>query len=93
MGNEQKYPVGTKVKFIFNNKDKNKLGVVVGTEKNLHLYGGNREGIRYLVYIPTSYYPAIKGRREVEYMWKCLGSQIEPVITIGQQLLFDFMND
>ena len=87
---KHKYPIGTKVKFIYPNKDKGKLGTIVGTDDRDFAYEGE---IRYLVVIPTTFYTYMIGIGKIEYTWRCLPSQIELVNKPNTQLLFEFMNE
>ena len=84
-----KYPIGTKVRFLFANEDKGKVGMVVGHSDKSVL-----DETRYLVIIPTtlSYYRGFT-RDGVEYTWRCLESQIEVAYDKNEQLLFSFMNE
>lgn len=68
------FKVGDKVKFIYNNSDKGKIGVVVGTEKSPY----DKGGVRYLVFIPTtcSFHSGRTKGNDI-YTWRCLPSQIQ----------------
>ena len=73
----KKYPIGTKIRFLYDNYDKGKWGTIVGISKGHPL----------VVISEASGGTAKYGG--IECNWKCLWEHIEP---IGhRQLLFDFM--
>jgi len=75
----KKYPIGTKIRFIYDNFDKGKIGTIVGIRDEYPL-----------VFLPTGSGSLVR-YKGIDYSWKCLWSHIEYV---GQrQLLFEFMYD
>lgn len=83
----KKYPVGTKIRFLYTGADTNKEGTIVGITYGLPD-----------IYVPTAdkhikdnYYPILPGG--IKYTWHCRWEEIEPLTLKGQQLLFDFMGD
>ena len=76
-----KYPVGTKVRFLYTAQDTGKIGTIVGF----------RSGGQPVIFLPTSKSIRRSLFKGVEFTWRCEWNQIEP---IGQQqLLFEFMNE
>lgn len=89
MADKLKYPIGAKVRFLYNNTDKGKLGTVVGIQDKTVL-----DKTRYLVFISTtSSYHYGYARDGVKFAWRCLESQIELAYGKNEQLMFSFMNE
>lgn len=82
MTNEEyrkKYPIGTRIRFLWPNKDTNKVG-------NLVAY---RDGDP-VIYLPDGecQHRTMDG---VPFTWMCSWKQIELAYTKNEQLLFEFM--
>ena len=80
----KKYPIGTPIKFLYEQRDYGKTGTIVGFQDN-----GNP-----IVFLPMAdrhlinkHYPKLSDG--TEFTWGCRWSEIEPLK--GVQLLFDFM--
>jgi len=81
----KKYPIGTKVSFVYPYEDTGKIGTIVG-------YYGNSP----IVYIPTAdkhikrhYHPTLDNG--TPFTWYCGWRDIEILAEKNQQLLFAFM--
>jgi len=79
----KKYPIGTKIKFIYDNCDKGKIGVIVG----IRTY----DGYPY-IHLSSGQLASSRCNGKV-YSYVCLWSHIEKYITKGEQLLFSFMSE
>ena len=82
---KQKYPIGTKIRFLYKGEDTNKVGVLVAIEMS-----------RPYIYLPTAdkhikrnHHPIL--RDGTKYTWGCGWNEIEPLKK--QQLMFSFMYD
>lgn len=82
MTHKLKYPIGAKIKLLYNNKDKNKVGIIVGI---------NKDGYP-LILIPSTSYEDIT-RNGITFSWQCVWEQIELAYTKNEQLLFKFMSE
>jgi len=82
--NDKKYPIGTKIRFLYKEADTNKIGTIVAISSwgnpviflptaEKHISGGN--------------YPKL--RNGTKYSWKCTWYEIEKVAEKNQQLYFD----
>lgn len=85
----KKYPVGTKIRFLYKYEDTGKEGVIIALN-----YSGNP-----VIFIPTAkkhikndYYPTWNDTGKV-YSWACGWHHIERIAQVGEQLLFDFMKE
>lgn len=75
----KKYPIGTKIRFLWKVDDTGKFGTIVGFHR-----GGDP-----VIFLPTSENVRQGYFNGSKFTWKCKWHEIEP---IGQQqLLFDFM--
>ena len=81
----KKYPIGTRIRFLYNNEDEGKTGVITDVcESSLTIYLPTAEK-----HIKRGYYPTdCKGNK---MSWYCTWNQIEVIPQVGQQLLFSFM--
>lgn len=81
MAIEQKYSVGTKIKFIYPYADTDKTGLIVGyLPENI------------LVFLPDGSREP-KTKYGVTYTWICRWKDLEILAQPGEQLLFEFMNE
>lgn len=81
----EKYPIGTKVKFINPNLDTGKIGKIVG-------YLNDRPTVylpRAYKHVMQNYHPTLPGN--IKFTWHCSWREIEILSQKGQQLVFDFM--
>lgn len=77
----KKYPIGTKIRFIYNNYDRGKTGTIVGLRKH--------DGCPY-IYLPSGQLASSRCNGKV-YSYVCLWGHIERHVEIGEQLLFEFV--
>ena len=81
----KKYPIGTRIRFLYDNEDKGKIGVITdANEVSVTIYLPTAEKHIERGYCPTDH----KGNK---MSWYCDWNQIEVIPQVGQQLLFSFM--
>lgn len=80
MTNKQKYPIGTKIRFLWKVQDTGKVGTIVSLD-----YGDTP-----IIYLPDGR-KIHKLRDGTPYTWRCQWHEIELVAQKNEQLLFDFM--
>ena len=80
----KKYPIRTKIKFLYRYQDTNKIGIIVGF----------RSDNRPIIFLPTArkhiednHYPTLSNG--TKFTWKCNWDEVEPIGE--QQLEFSFM--
>jgi len=81
----KKYPIGTKVRFVFPYEDTDKIGIIVG-------YHGSNP----IIYIPTADKHIERNQHPIlddgtPFTWYCRWQDIEILVEKNQQLLFAFM--
>jgi len=88
MSKTNKYPIGTKIRFINTWFDTNKDGIVVAIRSN-----GEPT-----IYLPTAlkhvvdnYHPILSDG--TKYTWHCRWNEIELLTIPNQQLVFSFMSN
>jgi len=82
--NDKKYPIGTKIRFLYKRVDTNKIGTIVAITP-----WGNP-----VIFLPTAqkhisdgyYFTLDDGTK---YSWQCKWREIEKVVEKNQQLYFD----
>lgn len=81
----KQYPVGTRIRFIYNSEDYNKIGTIVGLQHN-----GNP-----IIFLPTAdkhgdgYYPVLPDG--TKFTWRCSWQHVELLALPNRQILFGFM--
>ena len=85
---DKKYPIGTKIRFLYRWADTNKIGTLVAISD----FGNH------IIYFPTGdRYLSRQGSltlpNGIEFTWYCKWHEIEAVLLPNEQLLFSFMDE
>lgn len=88
--NKEKYPIGTRVKYVINHchasknakKDVGKVGTIVGYDYDYPL-----------IFLPRSEHISLYSTETMKATWRCEWFSIEILPQVGEQLLFKFMSE